>query len=56
MKLFEKEYNGESISDLWRDTSECFDERHNPVAKDIPQDRYGFQKGKFKVVITWEDL
>lgn len=56
MKLFEKEYDGESISDLWRDTSECFDERYNPITGNIPQDEHGLQKGKFKVVVTWEDL
>ena len=52
MILFEKEYHGEAISDLWRDTSECFDERYNPIVKDIPQDKHGFQRGKFKVVIA----
>lgn len=55
IKLFEKEYDGESLYDCYRDVSEAIDSDYNPLIKDIPQDEYGFQKGKFKVVITWEE-
>lgn len=55
MKLFEKTYDGESLYDYWRDVSEAMVEDYNPLLKDIPQDEHGFQKGKFKVLITWEE-
>jgi hypothetical protein len=50
--IFEQEYDGESIVDLERDISECFDERFNPLVKDLP-DEYGIVEGTFKVTITW---
>lgn len=53
--LFEKDYDGESIVDLGRDISECFDERFNPVAASIPEmeDSPGFYSGTFKVSVVW---
>lgn len=55
MITFEKEYYGESICDVYRDVSEAFDEKYNPILKDIPIDKDGFQKGTFKVLITWRN-
>ena len=52
--LFKKAYDGESVVDIDRDVSECFDARFNQVAAQIPQDEHGIQKGKFTVQITWE--
>lgn len=51
--LFEKDYDGESLYDLGRDISEATDENYNSALNDIPQDEYGFQKGKFTVTIKW---
>jgi hypothetical protein len=53
MKLFEKDYDGESIYDLQRDVMEAFDKRFNSLAEGIPQDEHGFQEGTFKVMIEW---
>lgn len=53
MKLFEKEYNGESIVDLHRDVSESVMADYNPIVATIPQDEHGFQLGSFKVTIEW---
>lgn len=54
MQVFTKEYDGESLYDLYRDVSEAFEVAFNPIINDIPQDEYGIQEGTFKVVITWE--
>lgn len=51
--IFEKKYDGESIVDVYRDVSEAFEEDFNPLVNEIPKDKYGFQKGTFKVAITW---
>jgi hypothetical protein len=53
MKIFEKDYDGESLYDVQRDIIECFDQRFNPSVKDIPQDEYGFQIGTFKITVEW---
>lgn len=55
LTVFEKEYDGESICDAFRDFSEAFNGDFNPIVSDIPQDQYGFQVGNFKVTITWEN-
>jgi hypothetical protein len=50
--VFEKTYDGfESLYDIGRDIDEAFDERFNPVIKDIP----GEFQGRMKVVITYEE-
>lgn len=56
LNIFEKEYDGESIVDLSRDISECFDERFNEAVKKIPEmkDSPGFWAGKFVVSVTWK--
>lgn len=54
MIVFEKEYDGESIVDVYRDVGEAFDEKYNPVVKHIPQDGH-FPKGIFKVSIVWSN-
>lgn len=54
MELFSKEYDGESLYDVYRDVSEAFEVIYNPIINSIPQDEYGIQEGTFKVVITWE--
>lgn len=55
MKIFEKDYSSEELSDLSRDIYEAFDERFNPIMADIPTDEYNFHKGAFTVRIVWED-
>ena len=50
--IFEKKYDGESIYDAQRDIEESFDERFNPLAKNIPLDEYGIQLGTFTITIT----
>lgn len=50
---FCKEYDGESLHDISRDIHEAFDERFNHVIAEIPVDKYGIQKGVFKVTIDW---
>lgn len=54
-QIFEQKYDGESIVDLSRDISECFDERFNEVIKEIPEmpDCPGFWAGTFKVSVVW---
>lgn len=56
LHIFEKEYDGESIVDLTRDISECFDERFNEAVKRVPEmkDSPGFWAGKFVVSVTWK--
>lgn len=54
-EIFYSEYCGESLVDLERDISECFDPSFNEKAKDIPVDEYGFPQGNFKVTVTWEE-
>lgn len=55
MNIFEKEYDGESLYDVQRDVIEAFDARFNPNVEDIPQDKYGFQRGTFTVKIEWSE-
>lgn len=54
-EIFSKKYDGESIVDLSRDISECFDERFNPAVKEIPEmeDCPGFWDGEFVVSVKW---
>lgn len=53
LTLFTKEYDGESIVDVGRDVFECFDERFNPTAAQIPSDEHGFHRGIFTVTVEW---
>lgn len=53
MELFKKEYDGESIADVSRDVWESLDKRFNILAESIPEDEYGFQKGKFIVTVEY---
>ena len=53
IKLFEKDYDGESLYDLSRDMHEAFNEDFNPISKTIPSDEYGIHSGTFKVTIEW---
>ena len=55
MEILSKTYDGESMCDIDRDVSECFDHHFNPDVVKIPVDKHGFPKGAFKVVITWEE-
>lgn len=55
MKIFEKKYSAEELSDLSRDIHESFDERFNAVVSSIPKDQYGFQEGTFTVQIIWSE-
>lgn len=53
MQIFTSEYSGESIVDMPRDVDEALDETFNKRFADIPKDKYGFQKGTFRVIIEW---
>lgn len=53
--IFDKEYSGESIVDVYRDICEAVDQRYNPKLDEIPVDEYGFQKGRFVVNILWSE-
>jgi hypothetical protein len=52
--LLEKQYDGESIVDLFRDIHEAADSDFNPPFGAIPQDAHGIQQGTFLVRFTWE--
>lgn len=51
--LLDKKYDGESVVDAYRDVSEAFDGKFTPIVKEIPQDKYGFCLGSFRVRIEW---
>lgn len=51
--LLDKQYSAEELSDLGRDAEEAFNEDFTPEAAGIPKDEHGFDKGTFKVSITW---
>lgn len=51
--IFQKTYDGESLVDLSRDTWECLDAKFNPIAGEIPVDKWGLHTGTFKVTIEW---
>jgi hypothetical protein len=52
--LFQKEYDGESLHDAYRDVSEAFEEAFNPALANVPKDEFGFQKGTFVVKVEWK--
>jgi hypothetical protein len=47
--LLSKEYDGGSIVDIEEDITEAINE------SDIPVDSYGFARGTFRVVLTFEE-
>jgi len=51
MKIFEKEYSDESLTDLQEDLYWTL----NQETKGIPSDEFGFLKGTFKVTVEWEE-
>lgn len=51
--IFEKEYSGESLVDIYRDVSEAVDSDFTPEMKEIPADEWGMAKGTFRVLIEW---
>jgi len=53
LAIFMKEYDGESIVDVSRDVFECFHNRFNPIAAQIPTDEHGFHEGIFTVTVEW---
>ena len=55
MKLFEKNYDGESLCDLMRDIYEALNEDYNPQLINIPKDEFNFPSGAFKVTIEWSE-
>jgi len=55
VKIFEKEYDGESLYDLEHDVSECMCNDYNPLLKELPVDEWGFPKGNFVVTIVWTE-
>jgi hypothetical protein len=54
--LLRKDYDGESMYDIYRDVAEAVTEPDNPVISEIPLDAHGFHRGTFSVLITWEDI
>lgn len=52
--IFKKSYDAESLCDIERDMSECFDPTYNIDVADIPKDEYGFDEGTFEVIVTWK--
>ena len=55
IKVFEQEYDGESLYDLGRDIHEAVDSTFNPVVDKIPVDEYNIQLGTFRVTIEWSN-
>ena len=55
MVLFENVYHGENLCDLDRDVFEAIDPDFNSKMKEIPQDEHGFNLGRFRVTIVWEN-
>lgn len=53
VKLFEAEYDGETIVDLPRDIRRVIDFRFTPQLKTLPTDEFGFHKGHFVVKVEW---
>lgn len=53
--LYRKDYDGESIVDMGRDLSECFDPRFNPIVEEIPpmESTPDFMSGTFTLSLTW---
>ena len=51
--LFDKLYDAESLYDVERDITECFDERFNENVSGIPVDEHGFQTGTFRIQVSW---
>lgn len=52
--IFHKEYSSESLCDIERDMSECFDSTYNIDMEGIPVDEHGFHEGYFEVTVTWK--
>lgn len=55
MEIFKQTYAGESLYDVDRDISECFQNDYNPKIAGVPVDEHGFHKGTFVVTVTWVD-
>lgn len=47
--LLDKEYDAEILGDAERDLYECFDE----LPDNIERDQHGFEKGTYKVIVTF---
>ena len=52
-KIFEKNYDGESLCDIDRDVCEAISGEYNDKIKQLPVDQHGFTSGYFKVTIEW---
>ncbi len=50
MIIFSREYSDESLTNLFNDIDEVYEDNAS-----IPKDEQGFRKGVFKVVVTWEN-
>lgn len=53
VEIFRKEYDGESLYDLNRDITECFDPRFNELVENIP-DGDAFLCEEFEVIVIWK--
>ena len=49
IKLFEKTYDGESLIDYEQHLYDLLD------SATIPKDKWGFYRGRFKIIVEWED-
>lgn len=52
--IFQKEYSGDSISDLGRDIHECFDPSFNDKAGVLDSDEHGFINGTISVYVSYK--
>lgn len=52
--IFSETYSGESLPDLYRHVDEAIDPTVNEKMQAIGFDEWGFSKGTFTVVISWE--
>lgn len=48
-QLLRKEYDSESIMDIWDDVEDAIDD------DDIEKDEHGFHKGSFTVTLEWSE-
>lgn len=53
--LLDKHYAAEELADAGRDIDEAFDDRFTPEAGGIPKDDLGFDRGRFRIQIIWEE-
>lgn len=55
IRLFQKDYDSDSLADIEGDVYYAFEPKHNAVAVVIPRDDFGGYTGTFRVTIDWID-